>query len=97
MEEIAEDLLILSHPERMKGIRPSGLLVGGVLGGEDFGRLGCRAVDVMEDAGAPQLRRDLSSPQDVVGAGKFLRDSSAEGWLEGGGGGRHAAHFGGDG
>ena len=69
MEEIAEDLLILSHPERMKGIRPSGLLAGGVLGGEDFGRLRCRAINIVEEAGTPQLWPDLSPPQNIVAAG----------------------------
>ena len=81
----------------MERIRPLGFLPSGIFCDVGFGRLGRRVVDVVEDIGAPQLRRDLCPPQDVVGAGEFLHDSSAEGWLEGGGGGRHAAHLTGDG
>ena len=87
-------MLVLPHPKWMKRIWPSHLLAGGVLAGEDFVRLSRCAVDVVEDAGAPQLRRDLGPPQDIVGAGELLRDSTAERRLEGGGGGRHGcAHL----
>ena len=71
--------MILLHPERMERIRPLGFFPSGIFGDVGFGRLGRRAIDIVVDAGAPQLWCDLGSPQDVVGAGEFLRDSAAEG------------------
>ena len=55
-----------------------------VLADDELDRLRHASVDVPEDSSSSQLRRDLSAPKNIVGAGKALGDLAGE---SGGGGG----------
>ena len=88
VEQVPEHLLILPDPDWVERVGRRGLLPVFVLGDEESGRLRCGAVGIAEDTGAPQLRHDLCTPQNIVRAGKLLCDLLVEVWV-GGTGGRH--------
>ena len=87
VEEVAEHLLVLPHPDGMERVQLGRLLAFLVLGDEEAGGFRHGPVDIAEEPGSPQLRRNLSSPQDVVRPGELLRDLTEIAW--GGAGGRH--------
>ena len=62
VEEVAEHLLILLHPDGMERVELRRLLAVLVLGDEEAGGFRHRSIDVAEEPSSPQLRRNLSSP-----------------------------------